>query len=365
MEQLPVIPTPPGQKWREFRIRVLPILVFACTVGSIFYIWREHVTPPNLIAHVEPVTTYVRASENCLVTNLLVELYQPVRKGDTIAEVIITDDRRLDAEFEMLRSQLSLAQLELGTFLDRDRLTLTYYSIRTDYQDQVRQLKEAQAELPQAEYNMNLASNLVGGGLVSEFDFQTYKSRYALLKTGVEQLTTSVAELQKNLDQMKAAAGTEVKTNNSEDLRNLIANLEQRRSQLEQMSSTAVVLTSPIDGIVTWIHARAGENVIGGEPVVTISASESERIVGYMKQPFAVQPANGQPCEVRTRSWKRLSAESVITAVGAQFETITNISLLRPDQMPDIGLPVAIAMPPELKDHLRPGEVVDVIVREK
>src|SRR5688572_11186362 len=101
---------------------------------------------------------------------------------------------------------------------------------------------------------MNLASNLVGGGLVSEFDFQTYKSRYVLLKTGLEHLTTSVAELQKNLDQMKAAAGTEVKTNNSEDLRNLIANLEQRRSELEQMSSTAVVLTAPIDGIVTWIH---------------------------------------------------------------------------------------------------------------
>src|SRR5688500_13418905 len=257
MEQLPVIPSPPGQKWRVFRIRVLPLLVFACTVGSIFYIWSEHVTPPNLVAHVEPVTTYVRASENCLVTNLLVEMYQPVRKGDTVAEVIITDDRRLDAEFEMLRSQLSLAQLELGTFLDRDRLTLDYFSMRNDLQDQVRLLKEAQAELPQAEYNVNLASNLVGSGLVSEFDFQTYKSRYALLKTDVEHLTGSVAELQKNLEQMKAAAGTEVKTNNTEELRKLIGDLEQRRKQLEEMSTSAVLLTAPIDGIVTWIHARA------------------------------------------------------------------------------------------------------------
>ena len=79
MEQLPVIPTPPGQKWREFRIRFLPLIVFACTVGSIFYIWREHVTPPNLVAHVEPVITYVRVSDDCVVTNLMVEIYQPVR----------------------------------------------------------------------------------------------------------------------------------------------------------------------------------------------------------------------------------------------------------------------------------------------
>ena len=169
MEQMPVIPTPPGQKWREFRIRFLPLIVFACTVGSIFYIWREHVTPPNLVAHVEPVMTYVRVSDDCVVTNLMVEIYQPVRKGDTIAEVVITDNRRLDADFQMLRSQLSLVQLELGTLLDKDRLALDYYGMRNDYQTELRLLKEAEAELPQAEYNTVLASNQIarrwGGGL--------------------------------------------------------------------------------------------------------------------------------------------------------------------------------------------------------
>lgn len=365
METLPVIPTPPGQKWREFRIRVLPIIVFACTVGGIFYIWREHVTPPNLVAHVEPVQTFVRASQDCVVTNLAVEIYQAVRKGDTIAEVIITDDRRLDAEFQMLRSQLSLVQLELGTLMDRDRLALDYYGMRNDYQTEVRLLKEAQAELPQAQYNVNLASNLLGSGLVSEFDYQTYLSRLALLKAGIEHLTDSIAELDENLGQMKAAGEGLVQTNSTQQLRGLLAELEQRRADLETMTSTPVVLTAPIDGIVTGIHARPGENVVGGEPVVTISAAESERIVGYMKQPLAIQPQNGMPCEIRTRSWKRLKSEGVITAVGAQFEVITNLSLLRPDQMPDIGLPVAISMPEELKPHLRPGEVVDVIVRER
>src|SRR5688500_5451925 len=141
MDQLPVIPTPPGQKWREFRIRFLPLLVFICTVGSITYIWREHVTPPTLVAHVEPVFAYVRTSGDCIVTNLLVEPYQPVRKGDTIAEVIITDTRRFDAQYQMLRSQLSLVQLELGAVLDRDRLALDYFNMRTDYHDQVRTLK--------------------------------------------------------------------------------------------------------------------------------------------------------------------------------------------------------------------------------
>ena len=99
--------------------------------------------------------------------------------------------------------------------------------------------------------------------------------------------------------------------------------------------------------------------------MVTIRAHESDRIIGYMRQPLAIQPRSGMPCEIRTRSWKRIKTESVITAVGAQFETITNLSLLRPDQMPDMGLPVAISMPPALKGHVRPGEVVDVIVREE
>ena len=365
MDPLPPIPTPPGQKWREFRIRFLPLIVFACTVGSIFYIWREHVTPPNLVAHVEPIQTYVRVGDNCIVTNLLVEIYQPVRKGDTIAEVIITDSRRLDADFQMLRSQLSLVQLELGALIDRDRLSLDYYGMRNDYQTEVRLLKEAQAELPQAQYNVNLASNLLGSGLVSEFDYQTYLSRFALLKADIDHLTQSIAEFEKSLERLKAVGEHTIQTNNTAALRQLLADLEKRRKNLESVSDTPVILTSPIDGIVTGVHARPGESVVGGEPLVTISAAESDRIVGYMRQPLAIQPQNGMPCEIRTRSWKRLKSEGVITAVGAQFETITNLSLLRPDQMPDIGLPVSISMPAELKSHLRPGEVVDVIVRNK
>ena len=365
MEQLPVIPTPPGQKWREFRIRFLPLIVFACTVGSIFYIWREHVTPPNLVAHVEPVVTYVRVADNCLVTNLLVEIYQPVRKGDSIAEVIITDNRRLDSDFQMLRSQLSLVQLELGTLLDKDRLAMDYYGLRNDYETEVRLLKEAQAELPHVDYNVNLASNQLKSGLGSEFAYQTYLSRSKLLKSSIEQLTKSVADLEKNLETMKAASQGNTETNSAGRLREMLADLEKRRVELEGLTTTPIIVRSPIDGVVMGIHARPGETVVGGEPMVTISAHESDRIVGYMRQPLAIQPRNGMPCEIRTRSWKRIKSESVITAVGAQFETITNLALLRPDQMPDVGLPVAISLPPALKNLVRPGEVVDVIVREE
>jgi multidrug resistance efflux pump len=365
MDQLPVIPTPAGQRFREFRIRFLPIVVFACTIVAITYIWREHVTPPNLVAHVEPVNTYVRAANDCLVTNLLVQLYQPVRKGDTIAEVIITDSRRLDADFQMLRSQLSLVQLELGALIDRDRLALDYYGMRNDYQNENRLLKEAQAELPLAQYNVTLSSNLLRERLLSELDHQAYVSRFEVLKADIEHLTKSIAEFDQNLEQMKSAGQAVTQTNGTQRLRDLLADLEKRSSALQAMTATPVALTSPIDGIVSAIYARPGENVAGGEPLAIISASESDRIVGYMHQPLGIQPQNGMPCEIRTRSWKRLKAEGTITAVGAQFEIITNIALLRPDQMPDVGLPIAISMPAELKAHLRPGEVVDVTVREK
>ena len=38
MDSLPPIPTPPAQRWREFRIQVLPILVFLGTVAIIAYL---------------------------------------------------------------------------------------------------------------------------------------------------------------------------------------------------------------------------------------------------------------------------------------------------------------------------------------
>ena len=57
MSDLPVIPTPPGQRWREFRVIFVPPIVFVGTLLAIFLVWKDYVSPPTLIGQVDKIQT--------------------------------------------------------------------------------------------------------------------------------------------------------------------------------------------------------------------------------------------------------------------------------------------------------------------
>ena len=68
MNPLPVIPTPSAHRWREFRIRALPFLVFVGVLVLLAMMWRRYVAPPSLVGQVEPITAYVTSPRPGTVT---------------------------------------------------------------------------------------------------------------------------------------------------------------------------------------------------------------------------------------------------------------------------------------------------------
>jgi hypothetical protein len=125
-----------------------------------------------------------------------------------------------------------------------------------------------------------------------------------------------------------------------------------------------MTLTAPITGMISSIQRRAGEQVIEGEPLLVISSPQAERVVGYLRQPYPVQPEPGMEAVLTTREWRRRQYIGLVTQVGAQLEYITNsLALLRPGALVDTGLPVIIDLSPEA--DIRPGEVVDILIRDR
>ena len=55
MDSLPPIPTPAAQRWREFRIQILPVIVFVCTMVAIALMWRSFVQASRVVGEVEAV----------------------------------------------------------------------------------------------------------------------------------------------------------------------------------------------------------------------------------------------------------------------------------------------------------------------
>jgi hypothetical protein len=122
-----------------------------------------------------------------------------------------------------------------------------------------------------------------------------------------------------------------------------------------------LVLTAPIRGLVSLIHRRKGENISAGEPLVTISASHTDHIVGYLRQPLPIEPRTNMEVRIRTRGPKKEIGFGRIVSVGAHLQPI-NYALLPPTrpETVDLGLPILVSLPLGLSVH--PGEFVDLTI---
>jgi hypothetical protein len=141
-------------------------------------------------------------------------------------------------------------------------------------------------------------------------------------------------------------------------------------AQLEEMRDSAmtnwgpIVLRAPISGMVSVVYRQQHEHIAEGEPLVTINSDWAERIVGYLRQPYTIEPQAGMSVHVTTREHKARKFWSEITQVGAQLETITNsLAIVRQGTLLDAGLPVVVQVPKGMR--IRPGETVDLVFRAR
>jgi multidrug resistance efflux pump len=115
---------------------------------------------------------------------------------------------------------------------------------------------------------------------------------------------------------------------------------------------------TPIDGTVMQIFERPGQSADLGQPIMTIASDRGEYIIGYVREGHGMRPAPGMSLIVRTRGAGARRLRSYVESVAPQVEPLPERHL-RKFAVPEWGLPVKIAIPPEA--DLKPGEMVDLI----
>ena len=107
--------------------------------------------------------------------------------------------------------------------------------------------------------------------------------------------------------------------------------------------------------------------MLAGTPIATITATNSDRIIGYLPANFPIEPHLGLPVLVRTRAVKRRTGRAQIIGVSPNLESITNALVaplvLRNASLAPLGRVVSVSLPPGMP--LRPGEPVDVTLLVK
>jgi multidrug resistance efflux pump len=363
MEKLPPIPSPPGTAFREFRIGFLPYLAFLGAVALTVYSWRSYVGPSALLGEVEMVRTIVSASQPSRLTVLKVSALDQVTAGQPVAELVAADPRYLEAQASLSRARLEFVRVTVEPKIRRENNVINFTKLRLDWLSARVQLATAKAQLTYAEAEADRTTRLsrVTNGIpfVSVQELQLAQRELDSLRAQIHEQTVLVNEVSLALDKL----GPDEKKLDDElpaSIRAALA-VEQKAIDAIEAQLNPTVLLSPISGFVSVVHRRAGEAVMPGEPILTISGTRSEKIIAYLRQPVRMEPRVGMAMEIRSRSYGRAGARGEIVSVGGQMEPILPELLpLRAsgNSVTEYGLPVMISVPPELT--LIPGEIVDL-----
>src|SRR5262245_52016125 len=118
MEPLPKIPSPPAHRWREARVKVMPVLVFLVALTMVIVLWKDHVAAPTVVGEVEVIKADIKSEQIGTLADLHVKRFDVVTNGQLLANLVTTDDKALeaslaviDADLKLMRTRMSLDQV--------------------------------------------------------------------------------------------------------------------------------------------------------------------------------------------------------------------------------------------------------------
>ncbi len=351
------IPIPPRQHWREFRLRFLPVIVFSLAVAGLAALWRNHVDGTTVTGQAEARQVTVGPSKAGLLTQLNVHRFQNVRAGDVLGEILPADPKVVAGTLALIQSKIESlraagAAQSAGT--NDDMPVLDWLQDRSKLAMAKSSLKHVSSDFPPRR-----PSKEDRDGEDSEKPPVKTHEKHESRTHGKEEAGSLRHQLEardKLIDRLESggamAGGPEAR------LRPLLALIEAELRKAEE-DLIPIKLTAPMDGMVDQVSRHAGEAVGQGDAVITIAAPNPERIIGYLREPIALEPKVGMLVIVRTRGPGRKSGVAKIIDIGTQFEPV-GVAFMPATRTTntELGLPIAVSLPPDLS--IRGGELLDL-----
>jgi multidrug resistance efflux pump len=345
----------------------LPAIAFAAVLSGTVVTWQSYIAPSNWVGEVESVRSVVSSTQPGRLAELAVGHLQQVSAGDVLARVLPADAELVDAQVSLTRARMMFLREGVDARVRQQNNRVNFTQLKLDWLDQKVEVATKRARLNQLEAEVVRAKKAVegvsaGGAPATPFgsvaDLQLAEANYGAALAETAEREKLVQEIEATMAQL---VPDEVELNEDipQALRSAVTVQEQELKMLEARL-VPVSLVAPIDGVVSVVHRRGGENVLPGEPIVTVSALRGDRVVAFLRQPLNEEPTTNTVVEVRSRSLKRNFGQGRVVAVGSQMEPIFPelVSGRTTPNAVEYGLPVLVSLPPEVA--ARPGEIVDL-----
>ena len=370
MPQSSRIPTPIKQHWHRFRLGALPVISFLLCVLLVLTLWERQAYNGSVVGEVQGSRTDVIADMSGELTfpdEPYWQLFQPVKAGDLIAQL---DSRETAARFETVQleaaklaadlkaaiSNLRLKELDAQQQHAQEllRIKVDYEQKRIDYVQMLAQEEVDKARLAQLEADARalerISFNSSSANLLEiQREAKVLKERVNGLEAAKlkKELKDQLVDAKQRLDvypasiEMPPAASILAPIEAGIAVQESV--IEEVRIELEKLR-----ITAPIDGLISAIHRRPGQRVVAGDPIVTISGSDMNYVLSYVRDNNRTQLRPGMEVHLRLRQPGSPNFPTTVEEVGPHVESVP-AHQLRDQTMVEWATPIKIRIPPELR----------------
>ncbi|MCC5942811.1 MAG: HlyD family efflux transporter periplasmic adaptor subunit [Balneolaceae bacterium] len=354
------VPIPFKQRLRELRVRALPLAVFLMVGVAVFYLWENQVSNPAMIGEVVGDHSTVSSPANGILINFYYNEFDWVEEGQLIGQIYRQDTLFVNAQLSLFRAESDLIRESMDAGADDLRNRSNLEDLKIEELNTRISLASTQLKKQQARLNYQRAAELFERDLIADQGYELAKMEYELLSVEVRETEDLIRYLGERIRENEEFQRYDTRA----DRDPILAAIRVQEQKMEALlaESAPMPIYAPISGVVSMVNHKPGEYVATGDSLLRIESAEPAYIVGYLRQPFTVQPEAGMAVEVRTRKPGRSFFESNIEQLGGHIRMIDN-QLQRPGAIYESGLPVKIAIDPSVDITLSPGEIVDIVLR--
>lgn len=334
------IRTPLRRYFQFLRLRLIPLALWLGAVALVVTLWNARVTRMDAPARVDALRQATLASvQTGMIVTIAAGISEEVKAGQALVRL---DDTAVRAELgvaeaELKRLQAELPAAELRLRQDAEARKLDYASTARTYAVRMEQMRlqklthlidieneqvngERLAALLQRQKVLQ-TKGIVSDQIVEDLQFQLDASRKKTKATReavalIEQQVKEAQTRERLPEPPAAAEGIETAL---APLRRAIDGQAERINEI-QARRKALVLASPIDGVVTAVYHWEGESVRAGDPILMVADPRSLYVLSYVEPGATIEPVAGMEVEVRRNTTPIQAARARVIEVGRQFE---------------------------------------------
>ena len=365
----------------SLRLHILPVLVWLVALAGVVVLFRHRSQRFEVLGIAQGQVHQIAATCDGRLKSVPVHLFDKVSQGDTLAVIdTVLDNENLQAqlatasvEIQHLMAELVPAQdrllaeaadRETGWITTHRRFSVDVEGARLRVLEFKTLLETDRIMLEDLAVEVKIVQGLLNEDAVTDYQLQKVKVQYDTLAKKIEenehllaQTESDLIQNQKRRDELVHSQPYHPSVDSAlEVIRKAIKVQEQRVEEL-LAKRVALVLESPIDGMVSQIQRRAGEAVLAGDPILAVAEARPGEIIAYASINQLNWVKERMEVKLIKNSVPPQIANSQIVHVGPAMELMPQRLWQNPN-VPQWGRPVLIKIHPDLK--LIPGEIVGI-----